>query len=123
MKMPPQIPLKPELLAAHIALVYDAEPLVLVTLVPPQIRLRRKLLVAHVVRRAVLARAPRAAFAVLRDGRVHDVRPEHVDAVHPHHARLLVGVVRQALLHRAAVDVVEVVEAVPGLRLQREHPD
>ena len=51
MKMPPQIPLKPELLVAQVALVYDElalEPLVHGTLVPPQGLLTPKLLVAHV---------------------------------------------------------------------------
>eukprot|EP00312_Isochrysidales_sp_CCMP1244_P025239 CAMPEP_0202781172 /NCGR_PEP_ID=MMETSP1388-20130828/60199_1 /ASSEMBLY_ACC=CAM_ASM_000864 /TAXON_ID=37098 /ORGANISM="Isochrysis sp, Strain CCMP1244" /LENGTH=237 /DNA_ID=CAMNT_0049450573 /DNA_START=423 /DNA_END=1135 /DNA_ORIENTATION=+ len=81
---------------------------------------RAKLAVADVFRRGDLAGAPRAAGPALADGRVDDVRAEVVDGMHAGDAGRLVGLVLPRGVHRAAVDVVEVLEAVRGGLLHLE---
>ena len=73
-----------------------------------------KLAVADIVGRLELAGAPGAALAVGIDRSVADVRAQLVDRVHSHDGRLGVGVECVRRNHRAAVHVVEVVEAVGG---------
>ena len=53
-----------------------------------------------------------AALCHLHERRILDVRAQEVDGVHSGHEALLVGAVRVGRHHRAAINVIEVVEAV-----------
>ena len=81
---------------------------------------RTKLLVAHIIGTRDLASAPRAAGSSVGKRRFRDVSSEVIDSVHARHLRSLVGRMRVASIHCAAIDVVEVLEAVRGRSLNAQ---